>query len=228
MTTLKQKSMAEIAGTFALVFCGTGAVIINDLSGGRITHAGIAMTFGLIVLAMIYAFGDVSGAHFNPAVTLGFWLAGRFPAKEIPVFLFAQLTGACLASLTLRLLFPEHSHLGITVPAGPVFQSFVLEIILTFLLMVVILQVSTGAKEKGIVAGLAVGSVVWLEAMFAGPVTGASMNPARSLAPALLSGHLDHVWIYLAAPLTGAALAIPVYKAVQADPTSSNHDQTNR
>lgn len=228
MTTLKQKSMAEIAGTFALVFCGTGAVIINDLSGGRITHAGIAMTFGLIVLAMIYAFGDVSGAHFNPAVTLGFWLAGRFPAKEIPVFLFAQLIGACLASLTLRLLFPEHSHLGITVPAGPVFQSFVLEIILTFLLMVVILQVSTGAKEKGIIAGLAVGSVVWLEAMFAGPVTGASMNPARSLAPALLSGHLDHVWIYLAAPLTGAALAIPVYKAVQADPTSSNHDQTNR
>ena len=203
-----QKSTAEAIGTFALVFAGTGAVVINDQTGGAITHAGIALTFGLVVLAMIYAIGDVSGAHLNPAVTAAFWLAGRFPGGQVVPYVTCQLLGALAASGVLRFLFPAHPTLGITLPAGAESQSFVLEAILTGLLMFVILSVSTGAKEKGVTAGIAIGAVIGLEAMFAGPICGASMNPARSLAPALVSGHLEHVWIYLTAPFMGAGLAI--------------------
>src|SRR5262245_49315151 len=180
---------AEFMGTFALVFAGTGAIVINDLTGGSVTHVGVALTFGLIVLAMIYAVGDVSGAHLNPAVTLGSFAARRLPARQIAPYIASQCAGALVASLTLRFLFPDDMKLGAAVPAGPASQSFVLELILTFLLMFVILCVSSGAKEKGITAGIAVGSVIALEALFAGPVSGASMNPARSLAPALVSGH---------------------------------------
>ncbi|MBL7808514.1 MAG: MIP family channel protein [Saprospiraceae bacterium] len=204
-----QKSFAELIGTFALVFCGTGAIIINQESGGVISHIGIAITFGLIVMAMIYALGNVSGAHLNPAVSLAFWVAGRFPANQIPAYLMSQLAGALLASGLLHILFPDNATLGATLPAGTALQSFVLELILTFILMLVILQVSQGSKETGWFAGLAIGGVVLLEAMFAGPVCGASMNPARSLAPALVSGHLEHVWIYLSAPVLGAMLAVP-------------------
>ena len=203
-----RKLSAEFLGTFALVFAGTGAIIINEATGGTITHVGVALTFGLIVLAMIYTLGDVSGAHLNPAVTLGFWAARRFPASDIPGYLGAQVSGALLASLILKLLFPASSNLGGTHPAGSVLQSFVLEFILTFVLMFVILSVSTGAKEKGITAGIAVGAVIALEAMFAGPICGASMNPARSLAPALVSGHLNDLWIYLLAPMLGALAAV--------------------
>jgi MIP family channel proteins len=200
---------AEVFGSFALVFAGTGAIVINNLRGG-VTHVGIALTFGLIVLALIYALGDVSGAHFNPAVTLGFSAARRFPLRSVGPYLLCQCAGAILASVVLRLLFPEHAGLGATRPAGPWWQSFVLEFILTLLLMAVILCVSTGAKEKGIMAGVAVGSVIALEALFAGPVCGASMNPARSLAPALVSGNLSDLWIYLTAPLAGALAAVPL------------------
>lgn len=202
------KLFAEFLGTFALVFAGTGAIVINDVSGGGVTHVGIAMTFGLIVLAMIYTVGDISGAHFNPAVTIGFWLSGRFAGRQIGPYLVSQILGAFVASLTLKFLFQGHGTLGATLPAGPAMQSFVLEAILTFLLMFVILNVSTGAKEKGITAGIAIGAVIGLEAMFAGKICGASMNPARSLAPAVVSGHLEHLWIYLTAPVLGAALAI--------------------
>lgn len=205
--TLK-KFMAEFIGTFALVFAGAGAIVINDVSGGGITHVGIALTFGLVVLAMIYAVGEVSGAHFNPAVTSAFWLAGRLPARLVPLYIASQCLGAFAASAVLRLLFPAHATLGSTLPAGTDMQSFVLELILTFFLMFVILNVSTGANEKGITAGIAVGAVIGLEAMFAGPICGASMNPARSLAPAVVSGHLEHLWIYLTAPFAGAWLAI--------------------
>ena len=212
-----QKFMSEFIGTFALVFAGTGAIIVNEISNGSITHVGIALTFGLIVLAMIYTVGEVSGAHLNPAVTLGFFAAGRLPAKDVLPYMASQSTGALCASGTLRLLFPKNETLGATLPAGAVAQSFVLEIILTLLLMFVILNVSTGAKEKGITAGIAVGSVIALEAMFAGPISGASMNPARSLAPAIISGHLQHLWIYLLAPCVGAVIAVFGCRCVQAE-----------
>ena len=201
--------LAEFLGTAALVFAGTGAIVINDISGGAIGHAGIAITFGLIVLAMIYTLGDVSGAHLNPAVTIAFSAAGRFDASRVPSYIAAQLGGAFAASGLLRLLFPGHTTLGATLPAGPASQSFILEVILTFLLMLVILSVSTGAKEKGITAGIAIGAVIALEAMFAGPICGASMNPARSVAPALVSGKMGPLWLYLTAPVLGALLAIP-------------------
>jgi aquaporin Z len=204
-----KKLFAEFLGTFGLVFAGTGAIVIDHASGGAITHAGVALTFGLIVVAMIYSFGDVSGAHLNPAVTTAFAAAGRFPWRAVPGYLTAQLLGAITASALLRGLFPADATLGATLPAGAASQSFILETVLTFLLMLVILSVSTGAKEKGITAGIAIGAVVALEAMFAGPICGASMNPARSLAPALLSGHLEHLWLYFAGPLLGALLAIP-------------------
>ena len=199
---------AECFGTFTLVFAGTGAIIVNDVSGGVVTHVGIALTFGLVVLAMIYAVGDVSGAHLNPAVTLGFFVAGRLPAKTVVPYIISQLIGAFLASGVLRLLFDHHPTLGATQPAGPAWQSFIFELVLTVILMFVILSVSTGAKEKGITAGIAVGAVIGLEAMFAGPICGASMNPARSLAPAIVAGQLDHLWIYLLAPTLGALVAV--------------------
>lgn len=204
-----RKIASEFLGTFALVFAGTGAIVINHTAGGAITHPGIALTFGLIVLAMIYTFGDVSGAHFNPAVTTAFAVARRFPWREVPGFVAAQLGGAFSATLLLRFLFPQDATLGSTLPAGSPIQSFVLEVVLTFLLMVVILGVSIGAKEKGITAGIAVGATIALEAMFAGPISGASMNPARSLSPALLSQHMEHLWVYLTAPMLGALLAVP-------------------
>ena len=210
-----KKFCAEFLGTFALVFAGTGAIVINEVSGGAITHVGVALTFGLIVLAMIYTFGDISGAHLNPAVTLGFWAARRMPGREVPPYVASQALGAILASALLRVLFPGHNLLGATLPAGSEGQSFILETVLTFFLMLTILNVSTGAKEKGITAGIAVGSVIALEAMFAGPVCGASMNPARSFAPALVSGHLEHLWIYLVAPPLGACAAMFACRCVR-------------
>ena len=197
------------------MFAGTGAIIINEASGGAITHVGIALTFGLIVLAMIYTLGDISGAHLNPAVTIGFWAARRLPGREVLPYVGSQLTGALLASALLRLLFPKNKLLGATLPAGSDWQSFVLECVLTFLLMLTILNVSTGAKEKGITAGIAVGAVIALEAMFAGPICGASMNPARSLAPGLVSGHLERLWIYVTAPPLGACAAMLACRCVR-------------
>jgi aquaporin Z len=209
---------AESFGTFVLVFAGTGAIVIDGVSGGAVSHVGVGLTFGLVVLALIYAVGDVSGAHLNPAVTLGFLLARRFPARDVVPYVISQCGGALLASGLLRLLFPAGGTLGATLPAGPPLQSFALEIVLTLVLMFVILSVSTGAKEKGVMAGVAVGAVIALEAMFAGPVCGASMNPARSLAPALVSLHLADLWIYLLAPPLGAALAVGVCRCVHERP----------
>ena len=203
-----KKLLAEFLGTFGLIFAGTGAIIVNDQTG-TLGHAGIALTFGLVVLVMIYSFGDVSGAHLNPAVTIGFAAAGRSEWRSVPGYIGAQCAGAFAASGVLKFLFPASAYLGATLPAGSASQSFVLEVLLTFFLMLVVLSLSTGAKEKGITAGLAIGALIGLESMFAGPICGASMNPARSLAPALVSGHLDHLWIYLAAPILGALLAVP-------------------
>lgn len=206
------KYIAELLGTFALVFCGTGAIVINQQSGGAVTHVGIAITFGFIVMAMIYSLGDISGAHMNPAVTIAFTIAGRFQLKQVLPYIISQLLGAILASFLLKYLFPANETLGATLPAGTDLQSFILEFILTFFLMFVIINVATGSKEQGMFAGLAIGSTVLLEAMFAGPISGASMNPARSIAPALASGHLEHLWIYIAAPVSGAIAAIPTWK----------------
>jgi len=200
-----KKLAAEFIGTFALVFAGTGAIVINETSGGVVTHVGIALTFGLVVLAMIYTLGDISGAHLNPAVTLGFFVARRLPLGEVLSYLVSQCSGAVAASLALRLLFPANATLGATMPAGALMQSFFLEVILTTILMFVILGVSTGASEKGITAGIVVGSVIALEALFAGPISGASMNPARSLGPTLVTFQLTSLWIYLTAPVLGAA-----------------------
>jgi aquaporin NIP len=203
-----KKCTAEFIGTFALVFAGTGAIVINETANGAITHVGVALTFGLIVLAMIYTVGDISGAHLNPAVSLGFLAARRFPLREAIPYIVSQCAGAFAASGLLRLLFPQNGTLGATIPAGPEMQSFLLEFVLTAILMFVILGVSTGAAEKGITAGIVVGSVIGLEAMFAGPISGASMNPARSLAPAVVSGHAECLWIYIVAPLIGAFVGI--------------------
>ncbi|MBT7305875.1 MAG: aquaporin [Bacteroidetes bacterium] len=212
---MSKRFISEIIGTFALVFCGTGAMVINDFTGGTVTHVGVAITFGLIVMGMIYAFGDISGAHMNPAVTIGFAYAKKFPWKEVPAYVLAQLIGAFLASGILLYLFPESQTLGATLPGLPALKVFILEIILSFFLMVVIINVSTGSKEIGLVAGIAIGSVVLLEAMFAGPITGASMNPARSIAPAVVSGNIADLWIYIFAPIIGCLLAVVSCKLVK-------------
>ena len=207
-----KKYVAEILGTFAMVFCGTGAIIINQQTNGAITHVGVAITFGLIVMAMIYALGNISGAHLNPAVTIAFTLAKKFEVKQVAPYIISQIVGAFLASLVLKYLFPTNEFLGATIPSGTALQSFILEFILTFFLMLVIINVATGSKEQGMFAGLAIGSTVLLEAMFAGPICGASMNPVRSLAPAIVSGHIEHLWVYISATILGAALAIPTWK----------------
>jgi aquaporin NIP len=210
-----RKYLAELLGTYALVFCGTGAIVIDQERHGSITHVGVAITFGLIVMSMIYTFGDISGAHLNPAVSIAFTIAKKFPVKALLPFIISQLIGAVLASLTLKFLFPANRFLGATIPAGSAGQSFVLEFILTFFLMLVIINVAKGSKEQGMFAGLAIGSVVALEAMFAGPICGASMNPARSFGPAMVSGHTEFLWIYLSATTLGAVSAIPVWKFIK-------------
>ncbi len=197
------------------MFAGTGAIIVDGLSDGAVSHIGIGLTFGLVVMTVIYAVGDISGAHINPAVTLGFWIARRFSGQFVLPYVLSQSLGALAASFVLSLLFLDHTTLGETVPSGTAFQSFVLELLLMSFLMFVILSVSTGAKEKGMMAGVAIGAVVGLEALFAGPISGASMNPARSLGPAVISGHLKHLWIYMLAPSIGAFLGVVGCRCVQ-------------
>ncbi|MCB0699823.1 MAG: MIP family channel protein [Chitinophagales bacterium] len=210
-----KKYVAEFIGTYALVFCGTGAIVINQETAGAVTHVGVAITFGLIVMSMIYAFGNISGAHINPAVTLSFAIAKRFPFKEVFPYIISQLIGALAASFTLKFLFPVNELLGATIPAGTDMQSFVLELLLTFFLMLVIMNVAHGSKEQGMFAGLAIGAVVALEALFAGPICGASMNPARSIGPAIASGHLESLWVYIVAPVLGTAASIPVFNYIR-------------
>lgn len=221
--TLRQRLAAEFCGTYALVFAGAGAIVIDGLTDGGVSHIGIALTFGLIVMAMIYAVGEVSGCHINPAVTVGFWAARRFDGTDVLPYIVSQSLGAMAAGLTLRLLFPDATTLGATLPAGSAWQSFVLELLLTLMLMFVILSVSSGAREKGLMAGIAIGGIIALEALFAGPISGASMNPARSLGPALVSFQLHSLWLYLIAPTLGAVLAVPAFQSVYGRPS----DQTS-
>jgi len=212
-----KRYIAEAIGTFSLVFCGTGAIIINEHTGGTITNLGIAFTFGLIIMGMIYALGEISGAHFNPAVTIAFAYAKKFPWKEVPFYCISQIVGAFAASGILLFLFPENELLGTTLPQIDVLRVFIFEIILTFFLMLVIINVSTGSKEIGVMAGISIGGIVLLDALFAGPITGASMNPARSISPAIVSGHLEHLWLYIVAPILGALLAVLSCKLVKDD-----------
>ncbi len=212
---MRRELLAEALGTLFLVFAGCGAIAVNEVRSGAVTHVGISLVFGLIVLAMVYTLGDISGAHINPAVTLGFWSVGRFPGRSVPGYLGAQVAGAFVAALLLKFLFPESTSLGATHASGTALQSCVLEGILTFMLMFVVLAVSTGAKEKGITAGIVVGAVIALEALFAGPICGASMNPARSLAPAVMSGSVGDLWIYFVGPIGGALLAGAVFRCMQ-------------
>ncbi|XVJ57917.1 MAG: aquaporin [Tepidisphaera sp.] len=203
------KLIAEWLGTFCLVFAGTGAIIVNEVTGGSVTHVGVALTFGLVVMVMIHALGAVSGAHLNPAVSVGLAMAGRFRWRSIPGYVLAQVAGALAASWLLSVLFPASVTLGATLPAGSDWQAFVLEVVLAFMLMLVILSVtSIGSRVRADMAAIAVGGVVGLEAMFAGPISGASMNPARSLGPAVVSGHFESLWVYMAAPLVGVGLAV--------------------
>ena len=208
-------------GTYIMVFAGTGAIIVNNVYGS-VSHLGIGLTFGLVVMAVIYSIGSISGAHINPAVSIAFWISKRFSGKEVLPYIISQFLGAILASLTLSFMFPQHELLGATLPAGSWEQSFVMEFILTFILMFVILLMSEGSKEVGVMTGFAVGMVVAFEAIFAGPVSGASMNPARSLAPALVSGHLTHLWLYIIATTLGASASVFAVRLIK-DSSSDNH-----
>lgn len=207
-----KKYAAEYIGTFCLVFCGTGAIVVNEFSHNAVTPLGIGMTFGLIIMAMIYTFGQTSGAHFNPAVSIAFWLSGLFPPKNLVFYILAQLLGAITASLSVKYLFPASDSIGLTQPSGTVMQAFILEIILTFILMTVIIHTSSGSKEVGLFAGLGIGATVMLEAIFGGPISGASMNPARSFGPALAVQNFSHLWLYICAPVLGASLAVLIWK----------------
>lgn len=216
-----KKYWAELMGTYIMVFVGTGAIIVNDVYGS-VSHLGIGLTFGLVVMAVIYSIGSISGAHINPAVSIAFWVSKRFSGKEVLPYIVSQFLGAILASLTLSFMFPHHELLGATLPAGSWEQSFVMEFILTFILMFVILLMSEGSKEVGVMTGFAVGMVVAFEAIFAGPVSGASMNPARSLAPALVSGHLTYLWLYILATTLGACASVFAVRLIT-DSSSDNH-----
>jgi MIP family channel proteins len=206
------KYAAEALGTFGLVLAGTGAVVVNAQTGGTISQLGVALVFGFVVLALISALGHISGAHINPAVTLAFAITRHFPWRDVPGYIGAQLAGAAAASLVVLTLIGDQASLGATLPSGPVWQSLGLETVLTFFLMLVIMAVATDTRAVGQMAALAIGLTVALSALWAGPVSGASMNPARSFGPALLSGNLGDLWIYVAGPVAGAILGALVYQ----------------
>ena len=206
-TKLTQALAAEFLGTTALVLFCTGSVVVNEQTQA-LGHGGLSATCGLAVLVLIQAFGPTSGAHFNPAVTVGFWAAGRFAGRQVGPYVLAQLLGALVGSGLVRQLATGPSALGATLPAHGAGQALAVEIVLTFWLMLVILRVAHGSKEQGLLAGLTIGALVGLEVLVGGPLSGGSMNPARSLAPALVGGHLAAAWVYVAGPMAGALLAV--------------------
>ncbi len=221
LSVLAPALTAEAIGTFILIFAGTGAVMVNQISNGAVTHLGISIVFGAVVTALIYALGHISGAHFNPAVTLAFWSSGFFQKRRVLPYIAAQLSGAIAASTLLRLSLGNVANLGATLPLNDNWlQALVLETVLTFILMFIIL--GSGLDRRALIgfAGVAIGLTVGLEAACMGPITGASMNPARSLAPALVSGIWHHQWLYWVAPILGAQLAVLVYRQL----SSNFHD----
>jgi MIP family channel proteins len=209
---------AEAIGTFALVFAGAGAIMVNDKTGA-LGQVGIAFTFGLVIMAMIYAVGHISGAHFNPAVSLAFALTRHFPWTRVAAYWAAQVTGALAAALILRASLGDVANVGATLPTGSDGRAFLWEVILTFFLMFVIMAVATDTRAVGEAAAIAIGGTVGLDALFGGPITGASMNPARSLGPAIAAGEFDALWLYLTAPLVGAAFGGLAYQFVRGETT---------
>jgi MIP family channel proteins len=210
--------VAELIGTFALVFAGAGAVMV-DAKTHALGHVGVAITFGLVIMAMIYAVGHISGAHFNPSVSFAFALTRHFPWPRVAAYWLAQAVGAVIAAAILRGSLGDRAHVGATLPAGSQGQSFLWELVLTFFLMFVIMAVATDTRAVGEAAALAVGGTVGLDAMFGGPISGASMNPARSIGPAFVSGNLHALWLYILAPIVGASLAALAYQFVRGEPT---------
>lgn len=206
-----KKYIAEGIGTFALVFCGTGAIIINEQTNGSLGLLGISLVFGLIICAMIYVFGSFSGAHINPSVTIALAVGKITPKREVAFYILAQILGAILASTILKIIFPKAVTLGSTIPSGDLAQSFIIELVLTFFLMITVLGVAS-KKEFSNVAGLIIGLVVTGIILVAGPISGGSFNPARSIAPAISTGNISTLWIYIIAPTLGAILAMLVWK----------------
>jgi len=217
----RQALAAEFVGTFFLVLAGTGAIVVDSMTH-VITHLGIAMVFGLVVAALVYALAHVSGAHFNPAVTIGFWVAGEFPGRGVAPYIAAQSLGAVFASLVLLGLFGNVADLGATLPNGAVSTSFWLEVLMTSLLVFVILGSAIHGRATRGFAGIAIGSTIALDALFGGPISGASMNPARSLGPALVAGVWQHQWVYAAAPIIGALLAVGAHKFISSPASTEN------
>ena len=207
---------AEFVGTFALVFAGCGAIMV-DAKTGALGHVGVAISFGLVIMVMVYAVGHISGAHFNPAVTVAFALSRHFPRRRLLGYWTAQLLGALAAAAILRGSLGNVADVGATLPSGSQGQSFLWELMMTFFLMFVIMAVATDTRAVGAAAAIAIGATVGLDALFGGPVTGASMNPARSFGPALVTGQWDHLWIYVAGPVAGAAAGALAYQLVRGD-----------
>jgi len=216
------KAIAEAIGTFALVFVGCGAVMVSERFPGSLSGSAIPLVFGLIVAAMIYAVGHISGAHFNPAVTLAFAVARHFPKREVLAYWLAQFVGALAAISFLYALLPPGNTYGATVPAVSIFQALGWETVLSFFLMLVIVAVATDTRAVGVMAGAAIGATVMLCALVGGPVTGASMNPARTLAPAFFQGRFDVLWIYLVGPSVGTTLAAILYEWIRCEPEKKN------
>lgn len=215
---LLRRAVAEGIGTFALVFAGCGAIVAEAEHPGALGTVGIALVFGLIVMAMVYATGHLSGAHLNPAVTTAFVLTRHFPRAEAAAYIVAQLVGALVAAGLLAVVWPSRpASLGATLPTVGAGSAFAYEAVLTAFLMFVIVAVATDTRAVGAGAAIAIGGTVGLDALFAGPVTGASMNPARSLGPAVVSGDLHDLWLYIAAPLVGAAFGALAYQLVRGE-----------
>jgi len=215
---LARRVAAEGIAAFALVFAGCGAIVANAEYDGALGAVGVSLTFGLIVMAMIYATGHLSGAHINPAVTVAFTLTRHFPAREAAAYVAAQVVGAIVAALTLAAVWTDKpAALGATVPTVGAGSALVYELVLTAILMFVIVAVATDTRAVGAAAAIAIGGAVGLDALFGGPVTGASMNPARSFGPALVAGEWTDFWVYIIGPVVGAALAAFAYQAIRGE-----------
>jgi len=220
---LWHKVGAEAVGTFALVFVGCGAIVVDAQNHGVIGHVGIGLAFGLVIMVMIYAVGHISGAHFNPAVTIAFSAMGRFPWRQAPGYVAAQTLAALVAAGLLRGALGDVASLGATQPTGGLMAAVIVEFVLSFFLMFVIFAVATDSRAEGQMAGMAIGGTVALAALFGGPVSGASMNPARSLGPALIAGQLEALWVYLLAPVIGAVAGAWTYRMIRGDDEAAEH-----